>query len=148
MTPTADDPRPWVGVGVIIVREGRVLLGRRLGAHGAGTWALPGGHLEHGEDVDDCARREAREETGLHLGDITAGPYVSHVFEDSGRHYVTLFVVASSADGEPERREPAKCEGWEWHGWSALPQPLFAPLRTLFATGYRPPLIDRRAEAP
>lgn len=147
MTATAGDPRPWVGVGVIIVREGRVLLGRRLGAHGAGTWALPGGHLEHGEEVGDCARREAREETGLQLDDVAAGPYVSHVFEDSGRHYVTLFVVAESAAGEPERREPDKCEGWEWHHWDGLPLPLFAPLRKLFATGYRPPMVVRRGEA-
>ncbi|MEO7108781.1 MAG: NUDIX domain-containing protein [Rhodoferax sp.] len=40
-----------VGIGVIIVRHGLVLLGQRIGSHGAGTWALPGGHLEFG----DCA---------------------------------------------------------------------------------------------
>ena len=51
---------PRVGVGVIVLREGRVLLGRRLGSHGAGTWQFPGGHLEAFERVEDCARREVR----------------------------------------------------------------------------------------
>ena len=41
-----------IGVGVIVLRGGRVLLGRRRGSHGADSWALPGGHLEEGETVD------------------------------------------------------------------------------------------------
>lgn len=37
-----------VGVAAVILREGRVLLGERIGSHGAHTWATPGGHLEWG----------------------------------------------------------------------------------------------------
>ena len=62
---TGDTQAIRVGVGVIIVRDGNVLLGERAGSHGAGTWALPGGHLEFGETVADCARREVLEETGF-----------------------------------------------------------------------------------
>ena len=131
--------QPRVGVGVLVVRRGRVLLGRRLGSHGAGTWAPPGGHLEYGESPAQCGRRELLEETGLTAGRITPGPYTSDVFEDEDRHYVTLFLVATEVAGEPDAREPAKCEGWEWFPWSRLPTPLFAPVQSLRAQGYVPP---------
>ncbi|HSW04030.1 nucleotide triphosphate diphosphatase NUDT15 [Aquabacterium sp.] len=129
---------PLVGIGAIVLRQGRVLLGQRRGAHGAGTWALPGGHLEYGETVEQCARREVAEETGLALDHIVHGPYTSDVFEAVGKHYVTLFVLAACADGEPALREPDKCSRWDWFRWSELPTPLFAPLETLRQTGFVP----------
>lgn len=129
---------PRVGVGVIVLRDGRVLLGERRGAHGAGTWALPGGHLEFGETVEQCARREVDEETGLQLVDVQRGPWSSDVFVAEGRHYVTLFVLAPCAAGEPAVREPHKCAGWRWFDWAALPAPLFLPLQTLQRSGYVP----------
>ena len=46
---------PKVGVGVIVRREGRILLGKRKGSHGENTWAPPGGHLEFMESVEECA---------------------------------------------------------------------------------------------
>jgi len=130
--------RPRVGVGVIVLREDRVLLGQRTGSHGAGTWALPGGHLEFGEEVDACARREVLEETGLALLSTWAGPFVGNVFAAEQQHYVTLFVLGQAGAGEAQRLEPAKCLGWRWCAWDDLPEPLFAPLQTLVATGYRP----------
>ena len=56
-----------VGVAVIIKHQNTILLGERIGAHGANTWATPGGHLEFGESVEQCAIREVFEETGLKL---------------------------------------------------------------------------------
>ena len=46
-----------VGVGVVIMRNGKILLGERIGSHGANTWATPGGHLEVGESIEACAAR-------------------------------------------------------------------------------------------
>jgi 8-oxo-dGTP diphosphatase len=66
--------RPYIGVAVIVVREGRVLLGKRKNAHGAGTWQFPGGHLEYGESIESCARRELFEETGLTIVSHAPGP--------------------------------------------------------------------------
>jgi 8-oxo-dGTP diphosphatase len=70
--PPAPPPqRPRVGLGVLVVRqdpssgEKQILVGKRLGSHGAGDWALPGGHLEYLETLEGCARRETLEETGL-----------------------------------------------------------------------------------
>ncbi|HEY8258519.1 MAG TPA: NUDIX hydrolase [Gemmatimonadales bacterium] len=133
------DAPPRVGVGVLVIREGRVLLGERRGSHGAGTWAPPGGHLEYGESPGDCARRELGEETGLEARVIGPGPYTSDLFEPEGLHYVTLFVLATEVSGEPEVREPAKCARWEWFRWSALPSPLFPPVQSLRKQGYIPP---------
>lgn len=133
-------------VGVIVVRDGLVLVGERLGAHGAGTWALPGGHLEFGEDVAACAARELAEETGLMIdaAAIVPGPYTSDLFAAERRHYVTLFVVAALPAGgaEARRLEPHKCAQWRWCRWNALPRPLFAPLATLVRSGWRPPGTD------
>ena len=64
-----------VGVGVIILRNNRILLGERIGSHGANTWATPGGHLDVGESIEECARREVFEETGLVVESIRAGAY-------------------------------------------------------------------------
>ena len=128
-------------MGVIVLREGRVLLGRRLGSHGKGTWAFPGGHLEFGEDVETCARREVLEETGLTIDAVARGPFTSDVFAGERKHHVTIFVVAFVADGgarEPQLREPDKCAEWRWFPWSALPQPLFAPVQSLVSSGYVP----------
>lgn len=132
-------PNPRIGVAVIVVRDGRVLLGQRLGAHGEGTWALPGGHLEFGETIEGCAGRELAEETGLQADAFTPGPFTNNVLASKGLHYVTLFMLAHAAAGEPERLEPEKCAGWEWFAWSALPSPLFSPLASLQASGFVPP---------
>ena len=53
---------PKVGVGVAVVKDGKVLLGKRKNAHGEGTWSFPGGHLEYKESWEDCAIRETLEE--------------------------------------------------------------------------------------
>jgi 8-oxo-dGTP diphosphatase len=122
---------PRIGVGVIIVRQGLVLLGQRKGSHGSGSWAVPGGHLEFGETVENCARRETLEETGILLGNIALGPFTNNVFELERKHYVTLFVTSNSFDGEPKALEPEKCSQWVWCAWSSLPSPLIELLENL-----------------
>jgi 8-oxo-dGTP diphosphatase len=130
--------RPQIGVGVIVVRDGRVLLGKRVGSHGAGTWAFPGGHLEFGESIEACARRELAEETGLQLDAIFPGPYTNDVMAAEGRHYVTCYVQGNVGAGEPKVMEPDKCERWEWFAWTSLPSPLFQPVQNLVAQGLAP----------
>ncbi len=123
---------PRVGVAVIVRRGNTVLLGkRRSRSHGDGVWQFPGGHLEWGESVFDCARREVLEETGLVVAVEGQGPYTNDVFEAEGKHYVTLFVLARSDAGDPQRCEPDKCDEWRWCTWDALPEPLFLPIQHL-----------------
>ena len=127
-----------VGVGVLVLREGKVLLGRRRGSHGTGTWSAPGGRLEFGESIEECARRELREETSLELGPVVLGPFTNDLFAEVQEQYLTVFVVASQTVGEPVNAEPHKCEGWAWFRWSELPSPLFQPVQSLVASGYAP----------
>jgi 8-oxo-dGTP diphosphatase len=135
------DPR--VGVGVIIRRNGKeVLMGERIGSHGARTWSFPGGHLEGGESFCGCALRETLEETGLTDQNIKVYDNLCHVtndlFPSVDKHYVTAYVLADYIDGEPERKEPKKCLEWKWADWNYLPHPLFTPVRNLKDSGYDP----------
>jgi 8-oxo-dGTP diphosphatase len=91
-SPTSDLPpqRPGVGVAILIRKEGQVLLLKRKGSHGAGTWCPPGGHLEFGESPEECAIREAKEETGVEVTDVRFLAITNDLFPE-GKHYVTIW---------------------------------------------------------
>lgn len=129
------EKRPYIGISAIIVRDGKVLMGRRKNSHGAGEWSFPGGHLEYGESFEECARREVLEETGLEVSSAEFAAATNDFFEEEGKHYVTLF-FRCEAEGEPMCREPEKCEGWTWQSWDDLPESLFLPIRNLLKLGY------------
>jgi 8-oxo-dGTP diphosphatase len=128
---------PTVGIGVIIRNRGRVLVGKRRGGLGAGSWGVPGGQLELFESWDDCARREVREETGLELGALRYVAATNDVFVAEHQHYVTVY-LESETNAEPGNPSPRETVRWEWHSWDALPTPVFASLENLRRTGYRP----------
>jgi 8-oxo-dGTP diphosphatase len=122
------------GVGVLVARGGRVLLGRRLGAHGHGTWSCPGGKPDDGESPVECALRELREETGLAASGGRVVAETLDGFPESRLVYRTRF-VAVDVDGEPRAREPDKTDEWSWFAWDDLPEPLFRPVASLVASG-------------
>jgi 8-oxo-dGTP diphosphatase len=131
--------RPKVGVGVLIRKNGKVLLGKRKNAHGAGDWCPPGGHLEYGESFEECAKREVKEETGLTIQNIRFGAVMNDIFEKEQKHYVTINMIAEAVDGEEVRlMEPDKFERWEWFSWDQLPEPLFLSDRNLLKQGFDP----------
>lgn len=129
---------PRVGIGIIVKKNGKVLLGKRKGSHGEGSWSFPGGHLEFGEELVDCAKREVFEETGIKIKNARPAAFTNDIFEKEGKHYVTLFVTADCESGEPEVMEPEKCERWEWFEWKNLPQPLFLTIRNLLQQKFNP----------
>ena len=127
--------RPAVGVAVVVIKNDRVLLGLRKSSHGSGLWSFPGGHLEFGESVEECAKREVFEETGLLVTNVRYGPFTNDFFRDEQKHYVTLFTLADYSGGVEEVREPEKNDCWSWYRWDELPQPLFLPIRNLLKLG-------------
>ncbi|GAB6903002.1 nucleotide triphosphate diphosphatase NUDT15 [Kineosporia succinea] len=122
---------PFVGVSAVVVRDGAVLLGRRLGAHGAGTWSFPGGKMSAGEEPAQTVARELAEETGLVAVEVRPLLWTSDVFADDGLHYITLHHLVV-AEGEPRVLEPDKAAEWVW--WSTRtpwPAPMFGPAARL-----------------
>lgn len=130
--------RPKVGLGVCIVKDGKVLLGKRLNAHGDGSWSFPGGHLEFGETWEECAKRETMEETGLKIHKPVFITCTNDVFPAEKKHYITIYMKADWGSGEPKVLEPDKMVKWEWFEWENLPSPLFIPMQNLVKTGYKP----------
>ncbi|WP_400194293.1 NUDIX hydrolase [Hymenobacter sp. B81] len=123
-----------VGVGIIIRNaQGHVLLGRRKGSHGAATWSFPGGHVESGEELEQTAKREVKEETTLNCLALHPYYFTNDIFREENKHYVTLFFECTQWEGVVVNAEPTKCLGWEWFDPMALPNPLFLPIQQLIA---------------
>ena len=118
---------PKVGLGVMVFKDGKVLLGKRKNAHGAGEFAWPGGHLEFGESFEACAKREAMEEAGIEITNVRF-IRLMNLKTYSGKHYVDIGLAADWKSGETKVLEPDKCEGWEWYDLENLPQPLFGTI--------------------
>ena len=96
--------RPYVGVGAVVVHEGRVLIVKRKYEPLAGQWSIPGGAVELGETLEATVVREMLEETGL---EIAVGPVIE-VFDritrdDEGAvryHFVLVDYLCWPVGGE------------------------------------------------
>jgi 8-oxo-dGTP diphosphatase len=140
-----------VGVGVIVraTVPGRtetdccgVWAGIRKSSHGAGSLALPGGHLEMNESWEQCAAREVKEEMNLDLDvtDLRVAHVTNDIMLEEEKHYVTIFIMGRPIQDTavPENTEPDKCEGWKIYQWDELKEMaetetcnIFGPLRKL-----------------
>ncbi len=120
--------RPSIGVGVLVWRDKHLLLGKRLIEGGQSCWQFPGGHLEYGESVLDCARREVLEETSLKITKLRHLGFTDKAFTIGKRQYITLLISSDYASGTAEVLEPDKCELWQWFDYQQLPEPLFEPI--------------------
>jgi 8-oxo-dGTP diphosphatase len=120
-----------VGVGAVVRAHGRVLVMRRAGVLGGGTWGIPGGHQEYGESPENTAVRETAEETGLVVVPTARLGFTDDPMPEIGRHYVTLFVACTPVGGEPRLCEPDKATELAWCSPDELRErrdQLFAPL--------------------
>ncbi len=94
---------PLVGVGAVIIADGRVLLVKRGHPPLAGEWSIPGGVLEIGETLRAAAVREVREETCLTVEPAELlGVYDRVLRDDAGRtlyHYVLIDFLCRPVSG-------------------------------------------------
>ncbi len=122
-----------IGIGVLILKDNKVLLGHRCGIKDTGgifepdSWTLPGGKQEINETIFECAKRETKEEANLNISNLEvfgAGDDIQ-----PGKHYVTLYIKALEYSGELKVMEPDKLDKWEWFDLNNLPENLYSPSR-------------------
>jgi len=120
-------PAPLVGVGAVIVHEGRVLLARRGTPPFQGSWSLPGGALELGETLLEGVVREVREETGLTVESVELIELVDRITRQDNRvqyHYVIADYLCRVVGGALKAASDAAAVRWtehaEWNSHSAL----------------------------
>jgi len=108
--------RPIIGVGAIIVSDGRVLLVRRATEPLKGEWSIPGGVLELGEKLHDGLRREALEETGLQVEPQDVLEVFDSIFSDEqGRtqyHFVLIDYRCRVLGGEARAGSDVSAVKW------------------------------------
>ncbi|MEM2263547.1 MAG: NUDIX hydrolase [Candidatus Bathyarchaeia archaeon] len=85
--------QPVVGVGAIIICDGKILLEKRKGEPGRGKWSVPGGLVELGERTEDAVIREVKEETGLDVADPELIDVVDNIVRDENGEIKWHFVI-------------------------------------------------------
>lgn len=127
-----------VGLGVIVFRSGRILMLRRSNVHGDGSWSVPGGHIDGGESLEECARREVAEETGVTIRNIRFFAVTNDIFEAEEKHYVTIWMAAEYEGGDAIVAAPYEASDVGWFAPSELPRPLFVPVENLIEGRHYP----------
>lgn len=131
-----EEPGVKVGLTVMIIRDGKILLGKRINTETAlNKWAYPGGRMDYGEDPINGVMREVLEETGLKLNieKLRFLDFKNEPFPDENKHYVSLVFTCTDFDGEPEVKEPEKCEKWDWYDPFNLPENTFWAIKETIA---------------
>ena len=107
---------PLVGMGAVILDQGRVVLVKRKFPPLAGEWSIPGGRLKIGETQREGVVREAREETGLTVDAVELlGVYDRLLRDEAGRilyHYVLIDFLCQRIAGELQAGGDADDARW------------------------------------
>jgi 8-oxo-dGTP diphosphatase len=119
--PPANDSRwypqyPMIGVGALILRDGRMLLVKRSKEPSKGKWSIPGGRLELGETIEEAVKREVLEECGVQIDIVRVLEVTDNILrDDDGRiryHFVLIDMLANYLSGEPKAQSDAEECRW------------------------------------
>jgi len=116
-----------VGVGVMVRNDkGEMLLGLRTEncRNEPGKWTAPGGCVEFGETLFDCAKREAKEEAGIEVEPARLLTVIDHIIPNEKQHWVNPIIEARLVKGLPKATEPRKLKEWRWFSLENLPENL------------------------
>ena len=119
-----------VGVHIILIQDGKVLLGRRFNTgYEDGQYCTPGGHLDPNETVVEGIIREAREEIGVLLeSEHVRMTHVMHRKKTSHER-IDFFFSCDNFGGLPTNREPEKCDDLQWFPMDQLPENIIPYIR-------------------
>ena len=128
-----ENRKPGAGFGVMLMKDNKILLGRRHDDAekasselcGEGTWTMPGGKLHFQESFEDGAKREVMEETGIKLNSVKVICVSNDIVETA--HFVTIGLFSNDFSGEPQVLEPDEITEWNWFSLDNLPEKVFPP---------------------
>ena len=115
---------PKVGVGGVVLQDGKVLLLLRKKPPEAGFWSLPGGRVEFMERVEDAMVRELREELGIDVELESLLCVTNHIVPADSAHWVSPCYLVRPVSGVPQNVEPEKTAAIAWFPLSELPENL------------------------
>lgn len=119
------------GASIIIYSGNKVLLQKR---RDNGCWGYHGGHVDMGECVEDCAKRELLEEIGLvaksiHLLNVFSGDKLFHTYPDGNMvHIIDIVYVCDDFEGEISLQE-SEVVDIEWFDIDSIPENISPPIK-------------------
>ncbi len=125
--------QPRLGCGVVVLRDGKLLLIQRLKAPEAGSWGLPGGKIDWMEPAEHAAARELLEETGLTAGPLSLLCAADHIDPAEDEHWLAPVFLSLEAVGEPVLLEPSKHAALGWFNPADPPERLTLTARAAIA---------------
>ena len=148
----SQDKKVGVGFGVMILKDNKVLLGKRhkdadkadSELRGEGTWTMPGGKINFGEAFEEAAAREVMEETGIKINQDKL-KFIS-VTNDrvTDAHFVTIGFLCKEFEGEPKVMEPDEITEWHWFDLDNVPEKIFFPSAEIIKNYSENTIYNRR----
>jgi len=119
-------------VATLLIKDNKLLLGKRFTENQFAGWQCPGGFLHKGETVEAAGRRYCLHKAGLEINRIRPGPYTNNVFSEQ-QHTITLYLIAENFHIKNTGLFADEKIQWSWFAMNDLPAPLFLPLELIFS---------------
>ena len=136
-----ENKRVGVGFGVLILKENKILLGKRHEDpdkadsvfRAANVWTMPGGKLDYGETFLHGAKREVKEETRIDIKEEDLDVLCINEDMNEHAHFITIGLLAKKFSGEPTVLEPDEITEWNWFDMNELPENIYFPSAKVLA---------------